>query len=80
MTKRMLFAQIPKSKNAKTGSVAPGSGMKSIFSYISRIVLELLKYLIQYISYSIINKKAKINMGFEEKVTPQNRENITTKI
>ena len=78
ITKKILFAHIPKNKNAKIGSVAPGRGIKSMFEYISSIVLELLKYLIQYISYSIIKRKAIINRQLKEKFTPQNKQNMTT--
>ena len=76
--RKTLSAQTPKSKNAKTGSVAPGSGIKNILAYMSCIVLELLKYLIQYTSYNIIKRNAATNIIFELKFTPQNKENITT--
>ena len=50
----MFFPYMPNNKNANTGKVAPATGMPNILEYISFIVLLLLKYLAQYISYNAI--------------------------
>ena len=49
---------MPSNRNANTGNVAPATGTPNILLYWSFIVLLLLKYLIQYISYNIIKRNA----------------------
>lgn len=56
--KNELLPYILNKQNAHTGNVAPATGTPSKLLYISFIVLALLKYLIQYISYKTINTNA----------------------
>lgn len=79
ITNNILSPQIPKIRNANTGSVAPASGMPKKLQYMSFIVFGLLKYLIQYNSYNIIRITEMIKSKFNEKLTPQNSENTVTK-
>ena len=53
---------MPNNKNDNTGNVEPATGTPNILLYISFIVLLLLKYLIQYISYDIIKRNAISNI------------------
>lgn len=80
ITKGMLLAKIPSSKNAKTGRVAPARGIPKKLENMSCIVFGLLKYRIQYSSYKIIDAKMMIKIGFKLNLTPQNSENTVTKI
>lgn len=64
MIRKILNPYIPKRKNASTGSVAPATGKPQKELYMSRIVLELIKYLSQYISYRIIRKKERSSQQF----------------
>ena len=76
-TKNRFFEAIPKKKKATTGSVAPGSGITPKLPYMSFIVLLLVKYLIQYISYKTIKTTA-IHKTTENSF-PQNNEKTTVK-